>query len=120
MVNALEPRGKEVDIHMFMDSDHAEDKLSCRSKSYFLTALVQWFSKKQSTVETSVFGSEFVATKQGINALMGLRYKLRVMGILIIGPLYFYWDNKSFVHNTSNENQCMERKAIQFVVTKVC
>ena len=58
---------------MFVDSDHAGDKVSCRSRSGFLiymnTALVQWFSKKQSTVETSVFGAEFVAMKQGIDAL---------------------------------------------------
>ena len=53
-MNAPEPQGKEVDICMFVDSDHPEDKASCRSRNQFLvfvnTALVQWFSKKQSTV----------------------------------------------------------------------
>ena len=62
---------------MFVDSDHEGDKMSCRSRSGFLiyenTALVQWFSKKQSTVETAVFGAEFVAMKQGIDKLRGLR-----------------------------------------------
>ena len=62
---------------MFMDSDHAGDKVSHRSRSGFLihvnTALVQWFSKKQSTVEISVVGAQFVAMKQGIDALQGLR-----------------------------------------------
>ena len=66
---------------MFVDNDHAGDKLSHRSRSGFLidmsTILVQWFSKKQSTVEISVFGTEFVIMKQGIDALRGLRYKLR-------------------------------------------
>ena len=52
----------------------------------FNTALVQWFCKKQSTVETSVFGAEFVPMKQGIDALRGLRYKYRMMGIPILGP----------------------------------
>ena len=50
------------------------------------TILVQLFSKKQSMVKTSVFGAEFVAMKQGIDALRGLRYKLRLMGILISSP----------------------------------
>ena len=72
---------------MFLDSDHAGDKLSCTSKSGFLIyvqhSIVQWFSKKQSTVERLVFGTEFVTMKQGIYALQGLRYKLRMMGILI-------------------------------------
>ena len=86
-MNAPEPGGKEVDIHMFVHSDHAGDKVSRRSQSGFLiyvnTGLVQWFSKKQSTVETLVFGAEFVAMKQGINSLQDLSYKLRMMGIPI-------------------------------------
>ena len=75
---------------MFVDSDHAGDKVSRRLRSGFLiyvnTALVHLSSRKQSTVETSVFGAEFVPTKQGIDALQGLRYKLRIMGIPISGP----------------------------------
>ena len=35
-VNAPEPSGKKVDLCMFVDSDHAGDKISCRSKSGFL------------------------------------------------------------------------------------
>ena len=50
---------------------------------YVNTALVQWFSKKQYTVETSVFGTEFVSMKQGIDTLRGLRYMLKVIGIPI-------------------------------------
>ena len=50
---------------MFMDSDYAGDMVSQMSKSGFFEALVQWFSKKQSTVETSVFGTVFIiAMKQ--------------------------------------------------------
>ena len=49
-MNAPEPQGKEVDIHMSVDSNHAGDKVSCRSRSDFLihvnTAFVQLFSKK--------------------------------------------------------------------------
>ena len=72
-------------------------KVSHRSRIAFFihvnTSLVQWFSKKQSTVETTVFASDFDAMKQGIDALDGLRYKLRMMGIPISGPSYIYGDN---------------------------
>ena len=67
---------------------------------YVNTALVQWLSKKQSTVETSVFGTEFVAMKQSIAALLGLRYKLRMMDISISCPSYIYKNNMSVIHNT--------------------
>ena len=36
LVNAPEPHGKEVDICMFVDSDHAGEKVSHRSWSGFL------------------------------------------------------------------------------------
>jgi hypothetical protein len=48
--------------------------------------LIDWVSKKQATIETSVFGAEFVAIKHGIEKLQGLRYKLCMMGIPLTGP----------------------------------
>ena len=93
-MNVPEPQGKEVDVCMFVDSNHAGQKVSGRSRSGFMiyvnNALVQWFSIKQSTVETSVFSTEFVTMMQGIDALKGLRDKLRMMGILISDPSYIY------------------------------
>ena len=68
---------QNVDICMFVDSDHAGDKISCISRNGFLmcmnTTLVQWYSKKQPTVETANFGADFVAMKQGIHSLRSLR-----------------------------------------------
>ena len=69
--NAPEPRGKGVDLRLFVDSSHADDKVTRRSRSgYFLFmngALIAWLSKKQATIETSVFGAEFVAMKIGMD-----------------------------------------------------
>ena len=49
---------------MFVDSDHAGDKVSYTSRSGFLIYVnIAWFSKKQSTLATSVFGAEFAAMK---------------------------------------------------------
>jgi hypothetical protein len=63
-------------------------------------APIVWHSKKQATIKTSVFGAEFVAMKQGMEALQGLRYKLRMMGVSVSGPSYIYGDNMSVIHNT--------------------
>ena len=50
--NAPAPRGKEVILRGYCDSDHAGEKSTRRSRTcYFIflnTALIQWFSKKQS------------------------------------------------------------------------
>ena len=100
---------------MLVDSDHAGDKDFCRSRSgfliYVITALMQWILKKQYTVETSVFCTEFVVMKQSIDALRGLRYNLRMMGIPIFSLSYNYGDNMSVVHNTSRPGSVLRKKS---------
>jgi len=115
--NMPEPQGKEVDIRLFVDSDHAGDKTTRRSRTGFFiyvnSALVSWLSKKQATIETSVFGAEFVAMKQGMETLRGLRYKLRMMGVPISGPSYIYGDNMSVIHNTQRPESTLQKKSNQ-------
>jgi hypothetical protein len=54
--NMPEPRGKEIEIRLNVDSDHAGDQLVRRLRTgYFVflnTAPLIWFSKRQPTVET--------------------------------------------------------------------
>ncbi len=51
-------------------------------------------------IETSVFGAEFIAMKQGMEALRCLRYKLQMMGVSVSGPSYIYGDKMFVIHNT--------------------
>ena len=59
--NAPEPSGKEVDLRIFVDSDHAGDKITRRSRYGYIIFLnnapIALLSKKQATIETSVFGA---------------------------------------------------------------
>ncbi|KAI2495421.1 hypothetical protein MHU86_19096 [Fragilaria crotonensis] len=113
--NAPPPRGKDVDIRLFVDSDHANDQRTRRSRTGFLIYLnmspIIWHSKKQATIETSVFGAEFVAMKHGMEALRGLRYKLRMMGVPIDGPSMIYGDNMSVIHNTQRPESTLKKKS---------
>jgi hypothetical protein len=63
-----EPRGQTLVIGAKVDADHASDSVTRRSRNGFLvwinSCLVYFLSKKQTSVETSSFGSEFVAMKQ--------------------------------------------------------
>ena len=77
------------------------------------SVLVNWQSKKQPTIETSVFGAEFIAMKNGIESVRGLRYKLRMMGIAISGPTYVYRDNMSIIYNTQQPNLTLKKKLNQ-------
>ena len=113
--NAPRPLGKEVDLRLYTDSSHADDKLTRRSRTgYFVfmnMALIDWMSKKQATVETSTFGAEFVALKHGIERVRGLRYKLRMMGVQISGPTDVYGDNMSVIKNTQRPESTLKKKS---------
>ena len=116
-IDRPEPRGKEVDLRMFVDADHAGDKRTRRSRTGFFiflnSAVITWMSKRQPTVETSVFGAEFVAMKQGVETLRGIRYKLRMMGVPISGPSFVYGDNMSVIHNTQRPESTLRKKSNQ-------
>ena len=92
--NVTDPRGKSVDLRMWVDSDHVGDKMTRQSRTgYFIfsnTALIDSLSKKQATIEDSVFGAEFFAMETGVEALRGIRYKLRMMAVPLTGPTYIY------------------------------
>jgi hypothetical protein len=75
------------------------------------TALIQWFSKQQATIKTSVFGAEFLAMKIGMESLRGLQYKLRMMGVGISGPSYIYGDNMSVIPNTQQPESMLKKKS---------
>jgi hypothetical protein len=74
-------------------------------------APIVWYTKKQITIETSTFGSEFVALKIATEMLRGLSYKLRMMGIPISGPSYIYSDNNSVVINSSLPASTLKKKS---------
>ncbi|GFH47961.1 hypothetical protein CTEN210_14370 [Chaetoceros tenuissimus] len=113
--NYRKPRGKGFVIRAHVDSDHAGDSVTRRSRTGFIVhvnnAPIYWFSKKQVGIETSTFGSEFIAMKQCCEYLRGLRFKLRSMGIPVEGPCYVFGDNKSVLTNSSQPFSVLSKKS---------
>ncbi len=109
------PRGKSLVTRLFVDSDFAADESLRRSRTGFILYLnnapISWYSKKQGTIETSVFGAEFVAMRTGLEAGRALRYKLRMMGIPIEEPIYCHGDNMSVIHNTQRPESMLKKKS---------
>lgn len=119
-----EPRGQALVIRAKVDADHASDTITSRSRTGFLVwvncTLVYWMSKKQTTVETSSFGSEFIAMKQCCEYIRGLRYKLRMMGIPVVGPAYISGDNQSVLANTTIPDSVLKKKSQSIAYHFVC
>ncbi len=122
--NALPPLGKEVDLRMMVDSNHGGDKSTQRLQTGFLIflnmLLINGLSQKQPTIESSVFGAEFVAMKLGMEALRGIQYKLRMMGVPIAGPTYVYGNNISVIHNTQRSESTLKKKNLSICYHAVC
>jgi hypothetical protein len=83
----------------FVDADHAGCQVTRRSHTgvliYVNRAPILWYSKRQNTVETSTFGSKYVAARIAVEMIEGLSYKLRMMGIEVDGPTTVLCDNQS-------------------------
>ena len=108
------PLGNPVQINMFCDAAHATchvTRRSCTGIIFFINgAPISWYSKRQNTIESSVFGSEFVALKIATEMNEALRYKLRMMGIPINEPTNTFCDNNAVVTNSTLPQSTLQKK----------
>ena len=58
---------------------------------------IDWFSKKQSTAETSTCGSEYTSARTCVEQILDLRITLRYLGVPIRSASCMFGDNKSIV-----------------------
>ena len=112
--NAPSPKGREFTMIVYVDADFAGDKLTRRSRTGFIVFLnsapIYWYSKRQNSIETSSFGSEFVAMKHACEYVRSLRYHLRMMGIPVTDPTYIRGDNQSVLFNSSVPESILKKK----------
>jgi hypothetical protein len=109
-----QPLGAPVVMTCFVDANHAGNQVTRRSQTGFIIYLnnapINWYSKKQNTVESSTFGSEFVAMRIAVEQIRALRYKLRMFGIPIEGPTNVLGDNESVVNSASRVDARLHKK----------
>lgn len=112
------PRGIGVQISAFVDASHGSNKKTRRSHTGYLifvnSAPILWYSKKQSTVESSTFSAEMIAMRTCFEAIVHLRYKLRMFGIPLLNnaPASVFCDNESCVKNTSQFESTLNKKHV--------
>jgi hypothetical protein len=108
------PRGQSVTTTAFVDASHAANKVTRRSHSGFIIfinrAPIMWYSKRQNTVESSTFSSEFIAMKVCVETIQALRYKLRMFGVPVDEPTKVLCDNESVVKNSTHIESTLNKK----------
>ena len=97
--------GKEVIHTCYVDANLMHDITTGKSVSATLHLLnqtpVEWFSKKQRTVETATYGSKFVATRTAVDQIVELRNILRYLGVPLVKSTDLFGDNQSVVDSVS-------------------
>ena len=97
--NMPEPLGTPVSTIMFMvDYDHASNVVTQRSLLEYLwitfsILLQSSHSKKQNTVEESMYGDELVALRICCDIVVATRLKLKSIGVPLDGPTTILCDN---------------------------
>ena len=100
-----EALGNEVMSVTYVDANLLHDLLTGRSVTGILHMLnktpIDWFSKRQATVETATYGSKFTAARIAVEQIIDLRTTLRYFGVPIKGPAYMFGDNQSVVTSST-------------------
>ena len=95
-------------------NDMPSNTVTRRSQTGILIFLnkapIVWYSKRQNTVETSTFGSEFIAMRTAVEHIEPLRYKLHMFGIPIEGPTNVFCDNEAVFKSTTIPESTLKKK----------
>ena len=70
-----------------------------------------WYTKRQATVETATFGSEFMAARIATDQIIDLRYTLMYPGVPVRSKSYMFGDNKSVVDSASIPTSSLSKKS---------
>ncbi len=103
--NAPRPLGKPVVLTTYVDANLYHDLVTGRALTAVLHLINQtpfdWYCKRQATVETATYGSEFIAGKTAVDQIIDIRTTLRLMGVPIKGKTMMFGDNKSVITSST-------------------
>ena len=69
-----------------------------------------WYSKRQATVETATYGSEFVAGRIAVDQIVDLRYALMYLAVPIRSKSFTFGDNKSVITSSTIPNSLLSKR----------
>jgi hypothetical protein len=109
-----QPLGNTVTTVTYTDANLYHDMLTGRSVTGILhlcnQTLVDWYSKRQATVETATFGSEFTAARIAVDQIIDLRTTLRYLGVPVNAKSYMFGDNQSVVMNSTIPHSSLNKR----------
>jgi len=112
-LNYPKAKGKAVVTWLEWDADHAHDLETRRSVTGVLNnTLVRWYCKRQHTAETSTFESELTALKVAFEITIEMRYKIRMIGVEVRGPMIMFGDNLAVVNIGRSDSKLKKKQHV--------
>ena len=109
-----DPLGEAVTTTTTMDANPnhclATGKSLTGCLHYVNKTPLDWYSKKQATVETATYGSDFVAAKTATEQIMDIRQILRYLGAPISTESFLFGDNRSVVTNATQPHSTLTKR----------
>ena len=110
-----EPKGKYVTTTTYVDANLHHDQVTGKAVTACLHIVnatpSHWYTKRQATVETATYGSEFVAARIATDQIIDLRYTLMYLGVPVRSKSYMFGDNKSVVDSASIATSTLSKKS---------
>ena len=121
--NAPSPLVEEMEITVFVDSDHAHDQATRKSITGIVIFVGQtpvfYFSKRQGAISTSTYGTEFCAMKTtAAEELIAVRYMLRCLGVKVLHASLIWGDNLGVIQNCTIKDSLLKKKHIAIAYHK--
>ena len=105
---------KRVITTTFLDANLLHDIVTGKAVTAVLhfvnTTPTDWFLKRQATVETATYGSEFVAAKTAAEQIMDFRTILKYLGVPIMTKAYMFGDNKPVVMSSTIPQSILNKR----------
>ena len=108
------PLGKHVQTTHYVDANLHHDLATGKAVTAALHFLNQTpidaYTKRQSTVKTATYGSEFVAARTAVDQIIDICTTLRYLGVPIRDKSYMFGDNKSVVTSSTIPNSTISKR----------
>ena len=110
-----EPKRKYVTTTTYVNTNLHHDQVTGKAVTaclHIVNATPSYlYTKRQTTVETATYGSEFVAARIATDQINNLRYTLMYLGVPVRSKSHMFGDNKSVVDSASIPTSTLSKKS---------
>jgi hypothetical protein len=117
------PRGRYVVTTSYVDANLMHDMTTGKSLTAVLHIIngtpIDTYCKKQNTVETATYGSEYVAARTAVDQIIDLRTTLRYLGVPIRAVSYLFGDNRSVTTSSTIPHSIISKRHLMLSYHRV-